>query len=201
MIRPTSHGLLRGHVARRAHQRPTLGQALTRTHAPLRHDARDAKVAHKGVPLAVDQDVRGLDVAMHHPLAVRIVQGSSHLAQQVAHLVQRKPPPAQHVLERASLQVAHHDVRRVVGKVVDGKHVRVFQPGHHPRLALKARHRLWVLGDRLPDDLDGHKAVHTRLVGAVHRRHPSLADLFDDLVRAKLGADHRIPSSERRMRS
>ena len=66
-------GLLGTHVPRRAEQAVVVGQAR------VGQPASQAEVGHPDVPLAVDQQVGGLDVAVDHPLLVRMRQGIGRL--------------------------------------------------------------------------------------------------------------------------
>ncbi len=75
-----------------------------------------------------EQDVLGLDVAMHDVARMRVAQGGRHLADELERLLERELPLAlQAVAQRLSLHVRHHVVEQAAGRtgVVDGEDVRV----------------------------------------------------------------------------
>ena len=67
--------LLGAHVLRRAEREPRLREAIA---AGLLHRERDAEVRQHRLAF-LDQDVLRLDVAVHEPLAVRVVERARHL--------------------------------------------------------------------------------------------------------------------------
>ena len=70
-------GLLGGHVFRRAHQRPGLGQP-----GVVLEPSRQPEVGDVGLALLVDQDVGWLEVAVQQPVLVGVVDGQGCLPQQ-----------------------------------------------------------------------------------------------------------------------
>ena len=75
-------GLLGTHVSRRAEQAVVVGQAR------VGQPASQAEVGHPDVPLGIDQQVGGLDVAVDHSLVVGVRQGIGRLETDLA--TQRK---------------------------------------------------------------------------------------------------------------
>ena len=115
--------LLGRHITRRPDHVAGSGQIL----GGIAHPG-DAKVGDKGVAFLVDHDVRGLEIPVHDPLAVGIIERRGHLVKHVQHFLGRKPVGLHHLLEGAALQEAHHNVRGVVRsiKVIDRQEVGVF---------------------------------------------------------------------------
>ena len=66
-----SHRLLWGHVTGRAHDQPRLG-CISRSAEPL----GQAEVGDVSTPFVVDQDIRGLQIAMQHTSLVCMVDRS-----------------------------------------------------------------------------------------------------------------------------
>lgn len=51
-------------------------------HRLARHEAPEAQIAELDVPSRGDEDIAGFDVAVHHPLAVHVVESITHLQRQ-----------------------------------------------------------------------------------------------------------------------
>ena len=66
--------------------------------------------------------------------------------------------------------------------VVDLEDGRVLEARDGARLAREARARLLGAAQVRMHDLDGDPAIETRVAGAIHRRHPAMADLVRDFV-------------------
>ena len=79
--------------------------------------------------------------------------------------------------------------------IVDGQQMRVFEAGNQAGFALETLDGAVIRRNRAVNDLDRHVAANAGLVGAENRRHATLADFLDDLVRAEPGTDHDGPNS------
>ena len=120
--------LLGAHVVRRARAQPGLRHPPARRRA---HRQRDPEVHHHRPPV-VQQDVLGLDVAVDHPVAVRVVQRVGHLGGDPHRLVDAELRLAvQLVADRLALDVGHDVVEEAVGlaRVEQRQDVRVLQCG------------------------------------------------------------------------
>ena len=177
LVDPAAEGLLRGHVRRGADHvgQPAgvdqrLGDAEVGDHQPL-----------AAQPVAGEQEVLRLDVAVHHALGVEDRQAVAGLADQGDHAVELDAPLLEEVGDGAAVGVRHHEVRRPVGlpDVVDADHVvgvggpedaRLLQEALADVLALRP-----VVGQRL------HGDVGAQLVVAVepHRGEPADAEPVD----------------------
>ena len=178
--------LLRRHVRRRAQDLAGGGH-----HRGL--DAGHAEVHQLRLPVGLDHDVGGLDVAVDDAGAVSGVHRFRHRGQDAQGLLRLDAPLlADQAVERPALDVLHHQV--VVAEVEDPHDRRVTEPARGLGLAAEA---LQVLVGRVAgqvlglDRLDRDHAVDARVPGTVHAAHRPVADLVDDLVTAKPLWKHR----------
>jgi hypothetical protein len=141
-------------------------------------DAEVGEVGVLGAAALLDQDVRGLDVAVDEAAFVRGVERVGDLGDDA-----RRAHPVQPVLRRQQrAQVgapdpAHRDEQPPVGfaGLVDRDHVRVVDRGQHARLALEAGSEALVGRQLRRDDLQRHRPVERDLRRAVDGAHAALA--------------------------
>ena len=75
------------------------------------------KSSRRGTPSARDQDVRGLDVAVHHQVLVRVLHRGADLAEEVDPGVEPQAVPVAVLVDGRALDVLHDQVRpAVVGR-------------------------------------------------------------------------------------
>ena len=129
--------------------------------------------------VALQQDVVGLDVPVHHALLVGRRQGGADGADDGERAGQREGRLAQEqVAEVLALHVRHGEPEEVahLARVEDPQDVRVLEPARHADLALEP-----VLADGARElgvqHLEGDVAAGGEVVREVHRRHAALADL------------------------
>ena len=160
-------------------------------------DAGDAEVGQLRLVVFGEQDVRGFDVAVEHPTAMRGLEGSGHLDPEPQHLLPPEGTRPTDLRIEGTERVVRHDEERPPAPghtdLVDGNDVRV--PGraaHRPLLADEPRHVVGVEVRR--QDLDGHRAVEVLLQAAVDDPEPAAADLHGivEPCRGQLGRDLRL---------
>ena len=181
--------LLGRDVVGRAEHAAVGGQAV------VAQRAGDPEVRDLGRALRVEQDVLGLDVAVHDLVRVRAAERAGDLDRVGQRLVDRQPPePADAVLERLALDVLEDDVGPVLvlAGVDHADDVRVRELRDRPRLAPEALELVGV-GRHLPvQELDRHPALEVDVEGLIDRRHPSGADLgVEPVAAAELHAHER----------
>ena len=166
--------LLGTHVGGRARDGPLLRDLLVRAV----DRARDAEVRKHRVA-AGEEDVFGLDVAVHHAALVRVGQRAGHLAPDAHGFLHREPVVrAQPLPHRVALDVRHHIVELVVrlSRIVDGEDVRVLEARGELDLAKEAlgteRMRQLVV-----QHLDRHEPLVAHVVREIDRRRSPTADL------------------------
>ena len=183
-------GLLRRHVRRRAHGETGHGQAVV-----ARLDLLgDPEVGELGHPAARQEDILGLDIAMHDPHLMRFPKSLRNVVNngQGPPFVQLLPP-SQQVVEALALDVFHQNEVQPPGFVhVEGPDaVGRGQLSRELGLALETLHIGRVPGQVAREELHGGKAAQLDMPGLVDSAHAPLADLGDDLVIADSARDIR----------
>ena len=110
-------------------------------------------------------DVAGLQVAMDDAFAMRLVERVRNLNPKLQRLVERQCALRQSLGQRLALQVLHdQEVDAVLTTdVVDVADVRMTQGRECLGLALESLLQVRVRGDMLGQDLDGDRAIETRV--------------------------------------
>jgi len=135
---------------------------------------------------ALEQDVRRLDVAVHHAVAVRVAQRVGHLARDPQRVLERKLRLAVELrAERPALDERHDVVEEPAGlpRVVHGQDMGMGERRGQVDLAEEALGA--ERGSRIrPDDLDRHLAAVLQVASEVHGRHAARAELALNLAAA-----------------
>jgi hypothetical protein len=132
----------------------------------------------------VDQDVLGLDVAVDDPVPVRVVQRVRHVAGDAHGFLDTELTlPAQLVTQRLAVNERHDVEQKSVGRagVEQGQDVGM----------LERRRGLDLLDEPLgaedrrqlgPQHLDRDLPVVLQVLGQIHRRHPTLAEVTFEAI-------------------
>jgi hypothetical protein len=188
--------LLGRHVPRRAHGDPGGGDAL----AAVVDGAREAEVEHLGDDRAArlrgEENVFGLEVAVHQPLGVGGGDGVDHGDHPVEGLGAGDAAPLVegHAEVVPVQQLLHEEGRAVFGRgdVEDVDHVGVPDGVGGAGLAYEAGDGLAAAAELGPQELDRHLAIHHLVDGAVHVTHASAAKVAHETVAlGEEGADQR----------
>ena len=176
--------LLGRHVVDGAH-RDAVGRGERRRGVGLHQDA-ESQVQDLDLPLAAQQDVRGLDVAVNDPLVVRVSQAHGCLRGILHHLQRGDRPLLQSLSQAVARDVFHHDVQDLLELVgVEGPHhIGMIEPTHQLHLPLKPGHHPIVRGDLRGNDLERHHPIHHDMMGLVDAPHRAGADPVEDDVTA-----------------
>ena len=137
-----------------------------------------------------EHHVAGLQVAMHDPAPVRLVQRVGDLPADTKRLFEGELAPGQTVGECLAFQELHDEVLglALTSHVVERADVRVRQLRDRLRLTLQTLARLGRRGQPRGQDLDRDLAAEPRVFGAVDLAHSARAERREDLVRAETGA-------------
>jgi hypothetical protein len=181
--------LLGAHVRRRADGHPGGREARV---APLDHRPRDAEVGdHGAVAVVVEEDVVGLDVAVHHAARVGVGERVGHLGEHAPHVVHRhRAAVVEALAEVLAVDARHHEEHQPVGLVdrVDRDDVRVRELRGRLGLAQEARADLGAVGELGRQHLDRHLALEAAVARPVDHAHAAAPHLGPELVRARHGA-------------
>ena len=172
-----SECLLGRHVVGGAEHHVGLGQV--RPTQPGQAEVDDLHLA------VLDVNVRGLEVAMHDPLAVGEGQSGRDLLHRVDLLTEgRELARVDHVAQVLAFEQLHGHVDEalLLAEVVHRHDVGVGEQGRGPSLLLEPLLRFVVAPGGGGHGLDGHEALQDGVPGPVDRSHGPATDLALDLV-------------------
>src|SRR5690606_28764042 len=152
----------------------------------------DAEVEQLHAAIARDEHVRGLDVAVHHEVAVREGDGVAHVEEEAQPGLDAEAPPVAPGVDRLALDVLHDEVRRLVAGhagIQQPRDAIVLEAGEHALLLPEAREADGV-AERAAHDLERDRVPQVLPHRAVDRAHAAPDDHLGDAV----GADH--PTAE-----
>ena len=154
---------------------------------------RQAEIQDLRRPALHEEDVRGLDVAMHDSLRVRRIEAVGDLDADLQELRDLDGPGGDAVLERLALEQLHGDERPTLelADVVDRADVGMIERRRRARLAAEPLDRLRIPGDVVGQELQRDVPPEPRVPGLVDHAHPAPAQLFQDAVVGDGAADHR----------
>ena len=141
--------------------------------------------------VAGEEEVLGLQVAVHDAASVGGVQAAADLHGQLQRLADGERSVQQPLPEGLAFEQLENGVKRpVLGpEIVESQDVRVIQGGHRPRLLPEALDAAGGLGALGGQHLDRDISAQARVVGAVHLAHASCAERRNHLVRPETGTD------------
>ena len=141
---------------------------------------RDAEVGHLDVPVAADDHVVRLDVAVDDVVAVRLGERAEDLAGELDRRQRRRRALAdEQLLQRRPVEVLHRDVVGALrlAAVVDADDVRMAEARGVARLALEPLDELLVARVALVQHLQRDLAAELLVLGQVDVGHAAGAEL------------------------
>ena len=187
--------LLGRHVAGRADHssgrcplllRPGLGVLLIF----FRSQLREAEVENLYAAIFRDEDVFGLEVAMHDALLVRGCQTVRDLNRVFDRFANRKAA-LDSIAQCPAVEELHHEIGRTVVRahVEDRDQVRMIDRTGRADFLLEAPQPVAIEGECRGKDLDRDFAADARVARAPNLPHPARPDGRDDLVGSEAFAD------------
>ena len=125
------------------------------------------------------QDVVGLEIAVHHLAVVHHLEGLPHLHHQLHGEGHRQALMAAEEVREGDPGAELHDrvgQALVLPIVVEGDEVGVDEAAAGQGLILEARQDLRISGEALVEHLDGHRLTQPDVGALIHRAHASSAD-------------------------
>ena len=181
-VEPARGALLRRRVARGAeHRARRLGPAR------LGERAGEAEVGDAHDAVLVEEEVGRLDVAVHEPAAVRVLERRGDLAADVRGLRRREPDAGvEHPAQRAALeQLEDHERDAVVlAPVVDGHDVRVVQRRRELGLGAEPAQEARVVRKARVEDLDRDASAQPDVVRGIDAAARACTDRAEQAVAA-----------------
>jgi len=149
--------------------------------ARRREHLGDAEVQQLDLTVAGDDDVRRLEVAVDHQVAVRVLHRAADLTEQLEPLVHRQPLLIAVAVDRATFDVLHDHERppvRGAAAVDQPGDARVTERGQDLTLLLEPQQDLVGVGPR-PQQLDGDGLLELTVgaLGQIDRAHAAAAQL------------------------
>jgi hypothetical protein len=204
VLRALAARLLGAHVHRRADgvararvalaAEAVLSRAVARRPAVAAQQPGDAEVAEERVPaarapsrrwrVAREEDVLGLDVAVHHAARVRIGERVGQLDGDAQRVGRGERALAREALpQRLALDERHDVVQRpgCLARVVQRQDVRVLQPREQRDLTVEALVARGRPGHRV-EQLERHRPVMLQVVREVHHGRAATRELALDRV-------------------
>ena len=144
---------------------------------------REAEVGHLDATAALQQHVLRLDVTVHDPLLVGVLQGLADLRHDRKRLGRRELARVHELTQGDALDELHEQEQLPVGlaELVDADDVAMRQLGERARLAQEACLELGILAELPRQDLERHDAVQALLARAIDDAHTALPDELEDL--------------------
>ena len=185
-VRPTVHVLaarfLFGrHVAGRADRHARCGQRGRR----YPHHVRHAEVRQEGTAaILVDQDVRWLDVAVHHAAPVCVIERRAHVLHDAQTGGERRAARREHAFERRAPHEGHDEEGDAFprAEVIDWHDVGMGEGGCQRRLLLEPLQPHLARGYFGRQDLHRDDVAQGAVPSPVYEPHTAGADEAQDLV-------------------
>ena len=201
MIDGAAPHLLRRHVAGRAQHRPRAREATGhRRHlcggGCVRLDGGgpgETEVENLHLPVVQDEDVVGLEIAMHDAACMRRFEPARSLRRDGGRLLRRQRTAADQVAQRLAFEQFGDGVVHAVvaAEIVNREDVGMRERGDGARFAFEPRDAIRVGADRGRQHLECDIAPQLDVMRAVDLTHSARAEQADDLVtpEARAGGD------------
>ena len=148
------------------------------------HELGEAEVEHLDEPALGPHQVRALDVAVHDPAGVRLVQRIGDLQADLDDLADRQRPFRDARRQQFALDILHHDevgAARLADVVGDGDVRRAEQRGR-ARLVQQARPAFGIRLEVRRQEFQGDRTAETDILRTIHFAHAAGAKALADAI-------------------
>ena len=176
--------LLRRHVARRAHHRARLGgrgcghgRALSGESGFTDGLFGQSEVKNFDPAVFGDEDVVGLQIAMHDTFIVRRGKPASHLHRVVGHAALRQRSGVHFFAQRLAFKQLRNQIVEITlcAYVVNGENIGMVDRAQHAGFMLEALQTVWIAGESFRQNLDRDFACQTGVARAIDFAHAARA--------------------------
>ena len=152
----------------------------------------ESEVEDLGLAATGDENVGRLDVAVDDAFGVGGIERIGDLDGKVNNLLGRERAAANAHIQGHAFEQLHGDKTPtgVFADFIDGTNIGMIQGGGGASLALETLEGLWVMGQFIGQELEGHMAAELEILGFEDHTHPAAAQLADDAVVRDGLADH-----------
>ena len=152
---------------------------------------RETKIQNLGTALR-EENIGGLDVAMHDAFRMSSVESAGHLHRDVEQFVHRHRLAIDAMPQRLAFEQLHDDERTgvLLVNLMNGADVGIVQRGCGAGFALKSLESLGVLGQFVGKEFQSDIAAEAQILGLIDNTHPAATELLNDPVMRDGLADH-----------
>ena len=191
-VKTIAHGLLGADVSngpnehaffRPSERQREIGCAGFRGGIP--RERRDAEVQHLDRAGRGNRDVRGLQIAMNDPLAVRGLERRGDAGGAPKRVAHRHRSPKEALLQRLSFdQLKNQEWRALsLDDIEEGADVGMVDLRDQARFAFEAREAVRIVGEGCGENLDGDIPAQACIARAIHLAHGAVTNQTDNLIR------------------